>query len=694
MNRWKGVSGRSLPLILMLAMALLPGAVSAGTISFDLDMQAGDYEMTTFEGHDMVWWPEGVVCFEEGSPALPSITRCFVIPQGMTATGAEIEVLTEAQVGESYDLMPVRSMPLGSEPGPVYRNPAIYLDDSAFPSSPVVSVENGNRTGFRLATATICPFRYNPVSGRLSVITSARVTLSYDFDPSVPVLSLTDNQVQSASQIVATFVDNPGDLASCRPSVRSTSGGTDWGTWVVIGAASLESTLQPLVDLRNSLGMSAEFVSLDWIYSNYTGYDSPEKIRNYLKDAFQNHGLIYALVVGDWSETHRISSLFTSGVTLNETADLYYSDLDNTWDSDGDHLYGENTDGLDYYADISVGRFSSNTTSQIASMVQRTVEYETAPLEGAWRTSALLCGAGLWPESGYWGSFVCDSISNRIPDSWTQYKLYENSSGHPTNQIDILNQGVSYVSPQGHGFSSGIYWYYNPANMITNQNYTGLTNWGKLPVLHSIACLAGELSVNGCVAERLMMWTGGGMVAVMCNSNNGYGSPPSMGPSEHLEVHFANQLFVNGIQRVGDAQAAAKDAFKAAGGMSMQNWVLQENNLLGDPALLFVPYQTGVGDGGTPQVATPVLGPAWPNPVSSGFSVAWSLPQPGSFRMSLFDISGRLVRSFDEVAQASAQGVIAFDGLTQSGEPLSAGVYLVRLDSEAGTATSSVMVIR
>jgi hypothetical protein len=219
-----------------------------------------------------------------------------------------------------------------------------------------------------------------------------------------------------------------------------------------------------------------------------------------------------------------------------------------------------------------------------------------------------------------------------------------------------------------------------------------MTNWGMFPVFHSIACLAGQLSANGCIAERLMMWPSGGAIAVMFNSNNGYGAPPSMGPSEHLEVHFANQMFVYGVQRIGDMQAAAKDAFKAAGGMSLQNWVLQENNMLGDPAALFLPYQTGIEDGGDLEPGLVALGRVSPNPAAGSFQIAWSLPASAGFRIDLFDVSGRLVSSSQQGPQGTA-GTASVDCVDSAGAPLAPGCYLVRISSSAGAAVSRVVII-
>lgn len=679
---------------LVLLPVLLIGAVFAGQITLNFELPVDAVAMTTFEGFSIPVLQGGVLSFDEGYPNLPGIPSTFVIPQGTSLSAVNVRVLSSVSMDGVYNIDPIRYNVLNGAPGPRTRVPSVWGTDDAFPSSPAVAIQSGSKTGFRLGTYTFVPFVYNPMSGALSMITSAEITLVYEDDPAVEQLSLTDMQISIAREGLANIVENPEMLATWAPALRD--GGTDWSSWVVIGDPAWETMLQPLVDLRSSTVGSAEFVSRDWIYANYTGYDTQEKIRNYIKDAYQNHGLVYALIIGDWGQTQRISVLNVSGNVLNSTADLYYSDLDGTWDADGDHQYGESSDGIDYYSDIYVGRFSTDVAARLQTMVDRTVAYETDPTPGAWRTTALFPAGGLWPEYGYWGRFLCDSIIKRIPTSWTLYKLYENSSSHPNNQIALLNAGVSFCEPVGHGSEGGVYWYYNPpTDIISSANYTGLNNMDRLPIMTSIACLSGKLSNVACIAERLMFWTNGGAVAVMFNSDNGWGSPPSMGPSEWLEVHMANQFWPVSQWRVGIMHGLGKDEFKASGGMSFQNWVLQEHNLLGDPALMFVTGQTGIGEeeGGALTIA-PTLSTPTPNPSMSGCSVRYSLPETVNATVTVFDVTGRSVRTLHQGILQSGTGIFQFDGLDSSGAALPSGCYSVVLSGPSGVASTMMVIAR
>lgn len=668
---------------LFLQISMLVLSLQGADITFTLN--PADVQFTEFRGEEAVYLPGGACPFENGEPALPGIGYSMVIPQGASLENVTIEVLSTVELPGFHRILPVLSLPIGEPVPPVIPRSSSY-NGLSFPSSMVHNIHTGNKTGYRIASFTFVPFTWNPGTGALSVVTEARLTPVTATDPLVRSLTLTDAQIRTAARGLENLVQNPEMLQHYAPASR---GGFDGPPWVVIADEAHQETLQPLVDLRNTTHGS-QFVSTQWVYDNYEGRDTQEQIRNYLKDAYENQGLIYALIVGDFGETTRISSLNISGNTMNAVADLYYSDLDGDWDADGDSKFGELNDGVDYYSDIYTGRYSTDVPSRLATMTNRTVAYETSPPAGDWQTTALLAGAGLWPDVGYWGSFICDSIDLRIPDSWTVHKLYETYASHPNNMIELYNEGVSYSSPNGHGFQSGIYWYYNPpTDIISAANYTGLTNNDMPTVFHSIACLAGNIQNIASIAERLMFWPSGGAVAVMFNSENGWGSPPNMGASEWLELYFAIVLFEQEEYELGYAHSLSKDQFKANVSIGMQNWVLQENNLLGDPALRFISGQTGIeGEEGAPG-ALPVIFAPSPNPVSGACAIGYDMPAAGNARISVFDISGRVAARVHNGSLGAGAGSLGFDA-----SELPSGYYSLVISTQSGTASAPMLVLR
>ena len=670
--------------LVFVAALLLSAAVAAGQIRVPIGDQATESRIVQMDGLSRIVMPEGRVVFPHGAPDLPGTGAAYLLPQGTELIDVRVEGARFEDMGR-FDLATVRMVPISEDPGD-YHYGEEWMSGDVFPASPVVEYHTGHKSGFVLGSYTLVPYRYHPRTGRLEALVSGELVLEYA-STNAPRLTLSPMQVSIARRGLESMVANPEELQALAPAIEQQ--GKDWAPWIAIGDEELEDELQPLVDHRAQTAGGADYVTIQWITDNYSGYDTQEKIRNFLIDGYENHGLVYALIVGDFGETNRVSKLSVYGNTLNSTADLYYSDLDGTWDADGDHNYGESTDGIDYYSDIYVGRFSADNAAWVTTMVNKTLAYEDGSDSGDWQTSVLFCGAVLWPEYSYTGATVCNAVSNYIPSGWTEHKLYESLGGsHPTNQIDVLNDGVSYFQPTGHGYDDGVYWYYSPTGMITTGNYTGLTNIDMLPVIHSIACLSGKLSSNS-LSERLMLAPNGGCVANMFNSDNGWGSPPSMGPSEYLNLYVAEELFVNQEYEIGVTHALGKDAFKSSGGMAYQNWVLQENNLLGDPALMFVSGQTGV-EGPDPQTPSAVsMAAPTPNPSPGTFSVAFSLPTASTGELAVYDMSGRRVSTLTTGQMAAGSHTVHME---DAGLP--AGCYQLLLRTDAGTATQRVVLLR
>ena len=84
---------------------------------------------------------------------------------------------------------------------------------------------------------------------------------------------------------------------------------------------------------------------------------------------------------------------------------------------------------------------------------------------------------------------------------------------------------------------------------------------------------------------------------------------------------------------------------------------------------------------------------ATPNPVVGAGSIQFNLAAGGRVRLSLFDAAGRRVRSLVDGAFAAGPHVAPWDGRSDQGTPLSAGVYFARLEGPEGIATAKVVLM-
>jgi hypothetical protein len=81
-----------------------------------------------------------------------------------------------------------------------------------------------------------------------------------------------------------------------------------------------------------------------------------------------------------------------------------------------------------------------------------------------------------------------------------------------------------------------------------------------------------------------------------------------------------------------------------------------------------------------------------PNPFNPSTTLAFTLPAPGRTTLTIYDITGRKVRTlFSEFMAPGAHAAI-WDGRDERGGPVSSGVYLARLES-GRTATTAKMLL-
>ena len=95
-------------------------------------------------------------------------------------------------------------------------------------------------------------------------------------------------------------------------------------------------------------------------------------------------------------------------------------------------------------------------------------------------------------------------------------------------------------------------------------------------------------------------------------------------------------------------------------------------------------------------MSTPValdIASIWPNPARAGIHIRYSAPSAAGRRLSAFDISGRLVRSWTLEGTAGAHEAL-WDGTDAQGIRVPAGIYWIKLDSALGSATRSVVLLR
>ncbi|MCK5117517.1 MAG: PQQ-binding-like beta-propeller repeat protein [Candidatus Aegiribacteria sp.] len=85
---------------------------------------------------------------------------------------------------------------------------------------------------------------------------------------------------------------------------------------------------------------------------------------------------------------------------------------------------------------------------------------------------------------------------------------------------------------------------------------------------------------------------------------------------------------------------------------------------------------------------------ASPNPFFSAASISFELSEPGWTSVTVYDLSGRIVRTLENSELVSGQHSIVWDGKKENGEVVSAGLYLCRIQSGGIFETTGLCLLR
>ncbi|UCG53361.1 MAG: T9SS type A sorting domain-containing protein [Candidatus Latescibacterota bacterium] len=581
----------------LLAVTLLLSStlVGASQLTYEFTMPEGAFQILEKDGFDLIVlrnsFPEG----PPGSPRIPSYCLSFVVPQGSRVTRTTLRDAEWCEIEGVFVLYPAQPpRPLSGQEAvfvPPHRD--AYASTGPVPDTPVAHLRSGNAGGFRVAGFRVTPFRYHPAKGKLEYLRRATLVVDYVVTRGSPN-TRTPFQLKEMSKALRQFVKNPHEIAKCAPPPRAPAHAApslDAGDFVhvIITGETLVPFVEPLREWRTQHGFPSKIMTVSEVVLQYPGWDAAEQVRNFIIDANANWGTMYVTLAGDLGvvpERNISQSDTLSGFYM--PVDLYFSDLDGTWDSNDNHIYGEpGLDTLDMYSDVFVGRAPIETPAEATNFVHKVLTYEKNPPAG-YIENCLLPAVELW--ANYHGDIVNDSIADCTPPPWNDVKQYQSQGTiSRAGVIAEINGGVGYCHYAAHGNQNGVY-FANSDTVMYSTDAKALVNGDALGVHNSIACISGAFDagdVDGdCFAEHLMNNANGGAVAVIMNSRVGLGTPPDVGPSEMLSLEFYRKVFRENLFRIGAAHGISKDVYVPLGDQYWYyDFCILELILFGDAAL-------------------------------------------------------------------------------------------------------------
>ena len=84
----------------------------------------------------------------------------------------------------------------------------------------------------------------------------------------------------------------------------------------------------------------------------------------------------------------------------------------------------------------------------------------------------------------------------------------------------------------------------------------------------------------------------------------------------------------------------------------------------------------------------------YPNPFTQSTTLSFEILEPGPIQLSIYNSSGQRVAVLSDGERAPGAHHITWDGLSDSGQPLSSGVYFARLQSEQVVTSHKLLLVR
>lgn len=512
-----------------------------------------------------------------GKPAVPFVTERLELPRG--AQDISLETSAVSSPGLLPALPEFTRLPVSSVSADAARrggpDAKVYGRDAFYPASfaELVTVQASGESLF--AVIRVYPLRVNPSA--LTYEYAREVTVRVTYSASVPKAAVKRAPKSGVSAAAAS----------------------DW-RYLIVTTNTLASAFEPLAAYKRQNGTPTQIINVADIYAQYEGRDAAEKVRNCIRDGYENHGTEYVLLGGYHSivpvrKAYGNVDPYTGAVL---GSDLYYACLDGSWDGDGDNVFGEPNDGehggdVDLAAEVAVGRAPAASVADVANFVAKTLEYTTNAHCNA--SSALMLGEYLgkytdeetgsifYPQGGNGLDELADVLRAY---NWTWLDDRPNHR-HTWGENEVeseINKMPNLVVHNGHGDAS-MSLFLTPTRIRTK-----LRNTSPF-FINSISCHAGKMTdASESVGEALLN-APRGAVGVVMNSNYGWFDTEAEGmySGEFVGPFFAESV-VHG-RPAGLSLQLSKQSLLAKvehDGDMVYRWCYFENNLFGDPQLLIV----------------------------------------------------------------------------------------------------------
>jgi hypothetical protein len=433
------------------------------SIVFNLDGYEIREILENGESWQQLQHPEAGELLDIGKPDLPLFSGFIAVPPdanlSLEITYYEEEIITDIMINPQGELI------LESEGGGerFFIDSEFYSQNTQYPGQLAMLGEIATLRDLSLVNLAVMPFQYNPVLRELRIIKTMEISVITQ--GTLPIRG--SNKISKSFEPLYKSVVLNYDHIIGRPEYQKPC-----YLFIYPNNTTVLGYLEYLAEWKYQKGFEVHLVN-----TTTTG-TSATAIKNYIQTAYDTweNPPEYICLAGDANGTYAVATWFENY--------SYYN-------GEGDHPYAQ-LEGDDVLADVMVGRLSFNTTTELATIISKTINYESAPYldNSDWFRRALLVGDP--SSSGPSTITTCKAIKDMITydnSSFTYNEVYSGDFDGLMNSA--INSGVSYMCYRGYIGMSG--W--------DNTDINALTNGFMLPFATILTCSTGGFSGNNCRSE-------------------------------------------------------------------------------------------------------------------------------------------------------------------------------------------------
>lgn len=565
---------------------------------------------------------------DTSKPGLPYVSFNLLVAPNQTCSDISFTILEKVKVKSGVTVAPNPAIyPTDGSVVPSEEHAPVAYTDDVYPAKSVEYAGLHKMDGYRFLGFNVCPFIYDAANRDLYLIKSLTVNAPLETE-SGPMKKASSGRIgRNMSDIVQGLVENGDELETLYGNVPETGmkrvirNTTDSIEYLLVTNENLTEAFNELRNWKEEKGVTAKIVTIEHIKENYEGETVQLKIKNCLKDYYENHGTKFVLLGGDDTVVPvmgcygKVESLDHTGkprtvIDKSIPTDLFYACFDNNfeWNANGNELYGEVDDDIDMEPEVFLSRVPVRSEDDVRGFLYKVLNYEQGFTTKEWNNKFLMCGVAIDADTlfKYKDEMVSDShyrseyLFGRIKLHFNgeRFRLYDTGTDFPggadydcngVNLQEQLSKGYSFVDVMSHG--SPDYFHLENDMLYKVEDALQLRN-SKQTIITTTACNTNEFdnkSYEPCLSEAFIRSYNSGVIAFLGCSRLAW-SPfgKGSGASEYNEINFYRGLFKESEGSRKYAEVVAKAKMMRIGS-SLEDggyrWTMFGLNPVGDPEM-------------------------------------------------------------------------------------------------------------